>query len=167
MQIGMIGLGRMGANMVIRLMRAEHACVVYDRNAQEVTNLEKQGATGAASLKEFISELEEPHVIWMMLPAAVVDTTLKELMPLLQAEDIIIDGGNSYYHDDIRRAAELEKLVRHDGAHEVQAHVFCPRIAASVPVESGERGLAARFQVGAEYVLRAARERSGECCRPG
>ena len=109
MQIGMIGLGRMGANMVIRLMRAEHACVVYDRNAQEVTNLEKQGATGAASLKEFISELEEPHVIWMMLPAAVVDTTLKELMPLLQAEDIIIDGGNSYYHDDIRRAAELEE----------------------------------------------------------
>jgi len=113
MQIGMIGLGRMGANMVTRLMRAGHACVVYDRNQEAVTGLEKQGATGATSLKEFVSELEEPRVVWMMLPAAIVDPVLEELTLLLQPDDIIVDGSNSYYHDDIRRANELEKYEIH------------------------------------------------------
>lgn len=113
MQIGMIGLGRMGANMATRLMRAGHACIVYDRSEQAVKDMEKQGATGATSLKEFVSELEEPRVVWMMLPAAVVDPVLKELAELLKPEDIVIDGGNSYYHDDIRRAVELEKYEVH------------------------------------------------------
>lgn len=113
MQIGMIGLGRMGANMVTRLMRAEHACVVYDRNQQAVADLETKGATGTASLEEFVSKLEEPRAVWLMLPAAIVDSVLKELTTLLQPEDIIIDGGNSYYHDDIRRANELYKYNIH------------------------------------------------------
>ncbi len=113
MQIGMIGLGRMGANMSTRLMRAEHACIVYDRNKRTIAKLERQGAQGAVSLKEFVAKLEEPRVVWMMLPAAIVDSVLKELASLLQPEDIVIDGGNSYYHDDIRRAAELEKYGIH------------------------------------------------------
>lgn len=109
MQIGMIGLGRMGANMVTRIQRVGHVCVVYDRNAQAVVNLEKQGATGANSLNDLVIKLEQPRAIWMMLPAAIVDTVLDELAPLLESGDIVIDGGNSYYHDDIRRAAKLGK----------------------------------------------------------
>jgi 6-phosphogluconate dehydrogenase len=112
-KIGMVGLGRMGANISLRLLRAGHACVVYDRNAQAVTDLEKQGAVSATSLADFVSKLETPRAIWLMLPAAVVDSVLKELTPLLQRDDIVIDGGNSYYHDDIRRAGELEKSGIH------------------------------------------------------
>ena len=113
MQIGMIGLGRMGANMTLRLMRAGQNCVVYDQNTKAVSELEKQGATGASSLADFVSKLDKPRAIWMMLPAAIVDKVLGELTPLLQSGDILIDGGNSYYHDDIRRAAELEKSGIH------------------------------------------------------
>ncbi len=113
MKLGMIGLGRMGANMTVRLLRSGQSCVIYDRNTQAVTDLEKQGATGAISLADFVSKLDAPRAIWLMLPAAVVDSLLVDLIPLLQPGDIIIDGGNSYYHDDIRRAGELEKSGIH------------------------------------------------------
>jgi 6-phosphogluconate dehydrogenase len=107
MQVGMIGLGRMGANMVRRLERDGHACVVYDRNARAVTDLAAEGAQGAASLAEFVDRLSKPRAVWMMVPAAVVDASINELMPLLEPDDIVIDGGNSYYIDDIRRAKDL------------------------------------------------------------
>ncbi|MEJ2549634.1 MAG: decarboxylating 6-phosphogluconate dehydrogenase [Anaerolineales bacterium] len=113
MQIGMIGLGRMGANMTIRLMRAGHDCVVYDQNAQAAVDLVKQGAVSAASLGELVDKLEAPRAIWFMLPAAVVDKVLEDLKPLLKAGDIVVEGGNSYYHDDIRRAANLEPTGIH------------------------------------------------------
>ena len=108
MELGMIGLGRMGASMVQRLMKAGHACVVYDMSANAVQASVKQGATGAGSLEEFVQKLSKPRAVWLMVPAGVVDETLGKLVPLLDADDIIIDGGNSYYHDDIRRAGELK-----------------------------------------------------------
>ena len=107
MQIGMIGLGRMGANMVRRLLRAKHRCVVYDRNAAAVQALVTEGAVGAESLNDFVAKLEQPRAIWLMIPAALVDATLADLAAIVSADDIIIDGGNSYYVDDIRRANEL------------------------------------------------------------
>lgn len=107
MQIGMIGLGRMGANMVRRLLRAKHDCVVYDRNPEAVHNLVAEGAAGAGSLQEFVEKLEQPRAIWLMIPAALVDQSLEELATLVGMDDILIDGGNSYYIDDIRRAREL------------------------------------------------------------
>ena len=108
MQIGMIGLGRMGANMVRRLLRGGHECVVYDANVGNVKQLAGEGATGAASQDDFVRKLKTPRAVWLMLPAAVVDGTLNELAPRLQKDDIVIDGGNSYYIEDIRRAKELE-----------------------------------------------------------
>ncbi len=114
MQLGMIGLGRMGANMVRRLMKNGHECVVYDRNTDAVKELAGEGAVGAASLDEFIGKLKTPKAVWLMLPAAVVDASLKDLSARLNAGDIVIDGGNSYYIDDIRRAKELaEKGIRY------------------------------------------------------
>jgi 6-phosphogluconate dehydrogenase len=107
MQLGMVGLGRMGANMVRRLVRGGHECVVFDANAANVKQLASEGAVGASSLDDFIHKLKTPRAVWLMLPAAVVDGTLKELAPKLQKDDIVIDGGNSYYIDDIRRAKEL------------------------------------------------------------
>ncbi|MGC1107709.1 MAG: decarboxylating 6-phosphogluconate dehydrogenase [Candidatus Acidiferrales bacterium] len=107
MQIGMVGLGRMGANMVRRLMRGGHQCVVFDMNAANVKQLAGEGAAGANSLDEFVKKLNKPRAIWMMVPAGVVDATLKELSPRLESGDIVIDGGNSYYIDDIRRAKDL------------------------------------------------------------
>jgi 6-phosphogluconate dehydrogenase len=108
MQIGMIGLGRMGANMVRRLLRGGHECVVFDANVGNVKQLAGEGAIGASSLDDFVGKLKTPRAVWLMLPAAVVDGMLKELTPRLQKDDIVIDGGNSYYIDDIRRARELE-----------------------------------------------------------
>jgi len=108
MQLGMIGLGRMGANMVRRLMRAGHQCVVFDMNPENVKALAGEGAVGAASLDDFIAKLNPPRAAWLMVPAAVVDNTLRDLAARTQAGDVIIDGGNSYYVDDIRRAAELK-----------------------------------------------------------
>lgn len=105
MQIGMIGLGRMGSNMVRRLVRGGHECVVYDRDAQAARKLQDQGAMGASSIEAMISQLAAPRALWLMLPAAVVDDMLATLFPLLQPGDIIIDGGNSYYRDDIQRGA--------------------------------------------------------------
>jgi 6-phosphogluconate dehydrogenase len=107
MQLGMIGLGRMGANMVRRLIKNGHTCVVFARSQESVSKLAKEKAVGAASLADFVKKLETPRAIWLMIPAAVVDETIDELLPLLDAGDIIIDGGNSYYVDDIRRAKEL------------------------------------------------------------
>jgi len=113
MEIGMIGLARMGANMVRRLLRGGHHCVAYDRNAESVAALVKEGAVGASSLEEFAEKLNGPKAIWLMIPAALVDATLEDLSPLVASDDIVIDGGNSYYIDDIRRATELKKKGIH------------------------------------------------------
>ena len=107
MQIGMIGLGRMGANMVRRLLNGGHQCVVFDRSPKVVTELTEEKAIGSSSLAEFVKKLTKPRAVWLMVPAAVVDKTIADLLPHLEAEDILIDGGNSYYIDDIRRAKEL------------------------------------------------------------
>jgi 6-phosphogluconate dehydrogenase len=117
MELGMIGLGRMGTNMVRRLMKAGHQCVVYDLNAEVVQALAKDGAVGTTSLEEFAKKLKSPRAVWMMVPAAVVDPTLKTLVSVLESDDVVIDGGNSYYHDDISRAAELKRK----GIHYVDA----------------------------------------------
>ena len=113
MQLGMIGLGRMGANMVRRLINKGHNCVVFDRSPQVVSELVKEKATGAASVAEFVKKLEKPRAIWLMVPAAVVDQTIADLLPHLDAGDILIDGGNSYYIDDIRRAKELSPKLHY------------------------------------------------------
>ena len=108
MQLGMIGLGRMGANMVRRLMKAGHKCVVYDVTPAAVDGLAKEGATGAKSLEDFVAKLDGPRAIWLMVPAAYVDSTIEKLVPLLAKGDILIDGGNSYYRDDVDRAKALQ-----------------------------------------------------------
>jgi 6-phosphogluconate dehydrogenase len=108
MQLGVLGLGRMGANIARRLMRAGHTCVVYDVNPKAVEMMASEGATGGASLADFVAKLTPPRAIWMMLPAAYVDQTIAALRPLVERDDILIDGGNSFFQDDLRRAAELE-----------------------------------------------------------
>ncbi|HEY5016898.1 MAG TPA: decarboxylating 6-phosphogluconate dehydrogenase [Streptosporangiaceae bacterium] len=113
MQLGMIGLGRMGSNLVRRLMRDGHHCVAYDVSAKAVEALEAEGANGATTLADFVAKLEKPRAIWIMVPAAVVQPTLDDLRPLLEPGDIVIDGGNSYYRDDLDRAKQL--IV--DGIH--------------------------------------------------
>jgi 6-phosphogluconate dehydrogenase len=115
MQLGMIGLGRMGANLVRRLMRDGHRCVAYDVSPDAIKSLAAEGATGAESLADFVAKLDKPRNIWIMVPAGVVDRTLEELRPLLEADDVVIDGGNSYYRDDITRAKDLKA----DGIHYV------------------------------------------------
>ena len=113
MQLGMIGLGRMGGNMVRRLMKAGHDCVVFDHAAAAVQVLAADGATGAASLAAFVQQLARPRAVWLMVPAGVVDATLADLVPLLEPGDTLIDGGNSYYVDDLRRAGELKARELH------------------------------------------------------
>src|SRR5215469_9317980 len=108
MQLGMVGLGRMGANMVRRLMKNGHNCVVFDMSQKSVAELAGEGATGSSSIQDFIGKLQKPRAIWLMIPAAVVDSTIAEIAPHLEAGDILIDGGNSYYIDDIRRSNELQ-----------------------------------------------------------
>jgi 6-phosphogluconate dehydrogenase len=140
MQLGMIGLGRMGANMVRRLGRAGHDCVVYDVHAEAVQTLAGEGATGATSLPAFVKALARPRAIWLMVPAAAVDRTLHDLVPLLEKDDVVIDGGNSHYHDDIRRAGELQPR----GVHYVDVGTsggvwglergFCLMIGGEAPV---------------------------------
>ena len=107
MQLGMIGLGRMGANMVRRLIRKGHDCVVFDRSPQVVNDLAKENAVGSGSLADLVKKLQKPRALWLMVPAAVVDQTIADLLPYLEAGDVLTDGGNSYYVDDIRRAKEL------------------------------------------------------------
>ncbi|MBM3673155.1 MAG: decarboxylating 6-phosphogluconate dehydrogenase [Actinobacteria bacterium] len=113
MQLGMIGLGRMGANLVRRLMHGGHGCVAFDVVPDAVKTLEGEGATGATDLADFVAKLTKPRAIWIMVPAGVVDSTLAELIPLLDKGDIVIDGGNSYYLDDLRRAVELKERGIH------------------------------------------------------
>ncbi|MGA8272185.1 MAG: decarboxylating 6-phosphogluconate dehydrogenase [Candidatus Sulfotelmatobacter sp.] len=113
MQIGMIGMGRMGANMVRRLIKSGHDCVVFDQSAKAVNELVKENAIGSASLQDLVSKLAKPRALWLMIPAAVVDETIADLLPHLDAGDTLIDGGNSYYVDDIRRAKELAKKKIH------------------------------------------------------
>jgi 6-phosphogluconate dehydrogenase len=113
MQLGMVGLGRMGANMVRRLIRGGHQCVVYDRAPQAVKDLVKEKAVGADSAADLVKKLAKPRAVWLMVPAAVVDKTIAEFVPLLESGDILIDGGNSYYVDDIRRAKELASKKIH------------------------------------------------------
>ena len=107
MELGMIGLGRMGSNMVRRLVKRSHRCVVYDKSTAAVSDLVQEKAVGASSLADFVKKLQKPRAIWLMVPAAIVDEMIGDLMPHLEAEDILIDGGNSYYVDDIRRGKEL------------------------------------------------------------
>ncbi len=113
MQLGIIGLGRMGANMAIRLMNGGHECIVYDSHAEPVQELVKRGAKGSTDLAAFVKNLSKPRAAWLMVPAAAVDPVLVSLTPLLEADDIVVDGGNSYYHDDIRRAAQLKTAGIH------------------------------------------------------
>src|SRR5260370_10569934 len=113
MQLGMIGLGRMGANMVRRLLKAGHQCVVFDRSPKVVEDLVKEKAVGAPSLQGFVKKLEKPRAVWLMVPAAVVDATIADLLAYLEPGDILIDGGNSYYVDDIRRAKALASKQIH------------------------------------------------------
>jgi len=108
MQIGMIGLGRMGANMVRRLMRDGHECVVYNRQPEAIAKLADEGAVGAESWEDFVAKLEPPRAIWMMVPAAAVDDVIAALLDLLEPDDVLVDGGNSYYRDDIHRADDFE-----------------------------------------------------------
>jgi 6-phosphogluconate dehydrogenase len=114
MQLGMVGLGRMGSNMVRRLMKGGHRCVVIDRIPKAVEDLAKEGASGASSLEEFVKKLDKPRAIWLMVPAGIVDEAIGNLLPFLEAGDTLIDGGNSYYVDDRRRAGELaSKGIHH------------------------------------------------------
>jgi 6-phosphogluconate dehydrogenase len=113
MQLGMVGLGRMGANMVRRLMRAGHTCVVYDVNAGAVTALQGEGATGSESMEDFVAKLESPKATWVMVPAGYTGDTVTKLAALMSPGDIVIDGGNSHYHDDIARAAKLKEQGLH------------------------------------------------------
>jgi len=107
MQLGMVGLGRMGANMVRRLLKGGHECVVFDMSPKAVSELTAERAVGSASLADLVKKLEKPRAVWLMVPAAAVDKTISDLLPALEPDDILIDGGNSYYIDDIRRAKEL------------------------------------------------------------
>ncbi len=113
MQLGMIGLGRLGSDLVRRLMRDGHRCVTYDRNPDVVKALAAVGAAGAEGLADFVAKLDKPRNIWIMVPAGVVESTVSQLRPLLDPDDIVIDGGNSYYRDDITRAKDLKR----DGIH--------------------------------------------------
>jgi 6-phosphogluconate dehydrogenase len=113
MQLGMIGLGRMGANMVRRLLKAGHQCVVFDRSPRVVEELVKEKALGTSSLRDLVNKLEKPRAVWLMVPAAVVDAMIADLLPYLEPGDILIDGGNSYYVDDIRRGKELASKQIH------------------------------------------------------
>ncbi|MEO8622496.1 MAG: phosphogluconate dehydrogenase (NAD(+)-dependent, decarboxylating) [bacterium] len=129
MQLGMIGLGRMGANMVRRLMQGGHACVVFDAQPKAVKALVAEAATGADSLDDFIAKLSTPRVVWLMVPAAVVDETLDTLLPRLSAGDVVVDGGNSYYRDDLKRAQRLASAAIH--------HVDCGTSGGVLGLERG------------------------------
>src|SRR6516225_12312986 len=113
MQLGMVGLGRMGANMVRRLIRGGHECVVFDMSAKAVDDLAKEKAIGSSSLADLVKKLKAPRAVWLMVPAAVVDQTIADLLPHLEPGDTLIDGGNSFYIDDIRRAKELSPRKIH------------------------------------------------------
>ena len=143
MQIGMIGMGRMGANMVRRLLKGGHDCVAFDRNVELSKAVEKEGARATATLKDLVAALKPPRVVWVMVPASVVDYVIADLRPMLQKGDILIDGGNSHYHEDIRRADELKT----SGIHYVDVgtsggvlgfeHGFCLMIGGEKDIVGG------------------------------
>jgi 6-phosphogluconate dehydrogenase len=155
MQIGMIGLGRMGANMVRRLLAGDHRCVVYARSADAVAELARAGAVGTASLVDLVKMLETPRAIWLMLPAAAVDATIGELLPHLTPGDILVDGGNSYYIDDIRRARELGQRGLHyldvgtSGGVWGRERGYCLMIGGEPPVVAHLDPIFARLAPGA------------------
>jgi 6-phosphogluconate dehydrogenase len=156
MQIGMIGLGRMGSNMVRRLLAAGHECVVFDRHAAAVAALVQSRAKGAASAGELVAALHRPRVVWIMIPAGAVDSAIAELVPLLDADDVIVDGGNSHYVDDLRRAEQLSA----DGVHYVDVGVsggvwglangFCQMIGGEPAVVSRLQPIFASLAPGAD-----------------
>ena len=167
MKLGMIGLGRMGSNMVRRLLGAGHECVVFDVHPQAALDLAKAGATGARSLGELVAKLETPRAIWIMVPAAAVDATLGELAPLLSPDDAVIDGGNSYYHDDIRRAQNLGQR----GIHYVDVGTsggvwgfergYCQMIGGATPVVKRLDGIFAALAPGLDEAAKAPRDDNG------
>ena len=168
MQLGMIGLGRMGANMVSRLLKGGHSCVVYDSSAQAVETLAKQGAVGTTTLADFAKNLTKPRAIWMMVPTGVVDKVIENLLPFLESGDILIDGGNSYYIDDIRRAKELSAK----GVHYVDVGTsggvwglergYCMMIGGETPIVQHLDPIFATLAPGRGDILRTpGREKAG------
>ena len=160
MQLAMIGLGRMGASMVRRLIANGHDCIVHDVQPAAVAALEKEGATGAATLADMVARTAPPRAIWLMVPAAVVDHTLEQLMPLLERGDIVIDGGNSYYRDDIRRAESLSALGHHyvdvgtSGGVAGLDRGYCLMIGGEAPVVERLTPIFAALAPGVGTVLR-------------
>ena len=174
MQLGMIGLGRMGANMVRRLIKGGHQCVVFDLSPKAVEELVKEKAVGASSFAEFVKNLPKPRAVWLMVPAAVVDKTIAELLPLLERGDILIDGGNSYYIDDIRRAKELGPR----GIHYVDVGTsggvwglergYCMMIGGEAEVVKRLEPIFARLAPGAGDIARTpGREKTGGTAEQG
>ena len=174
MQLGMIGLGRMGANMVRRLLKGGHRCVVFDRSPDAINDLVKEKAVGASSLQEFAKNLEKPRAVWLMVPAAVVDKTIADLVPYLEAGDILIDGGNSYYVDDIQRAKELASKRIHyvdvgtSGGVWGLERGYCMMIGGEPEVVKHLDPILARLAPGAGYVPRTpGREKVGGTAEHG
>src|SRR5437762_339404 len=173
MQLGMIGLGRMGANMVRRVMRAGHLSVVYDRSAEAVSALAKDGAAGAASLREFVSKLSAPRVICLMVPAAVVDSSIAELLPLLSEGDTVIDGGNSHYQDSVARAQRLAAGKMHfidmgtSGGVWGLERGFCLMIGGETDVVTRLDPIFAALAPGAESVPRTPGRKTGDSAERG
>jgi 6-phosphogluconate dehydrogenase len=174
MQLGMIGLGRMGANMVRRLLKGGHQCVVFDRSPKAVQELTQERAVGAASLADFVKKLEQPRAVWLMVPAAAVDQSIADLLPLLEPGDTVIDGGNSYYIDDIRRA----KALARKGVHYVDVGTsggvwglergYCMMIGGEPEVVKRLDPIFARLAPGAGDIARTpGRERSDGTAEQG
>jgi len=173
-QLGMIGLGRMGANMVRRLLKAGHRCVVFDRSPEAVNDLAKDHAAGAGSIADLVVQLDKPRAIWLMVPAAVVEKTIADILPLLEAGDTLIDGGNSYYIDDIRRAKELSPK----GIHYVDVGTsggvwglergYCMMIGGDPEVVRRLDSIFATLAPGSGNIARTpGREQLGETCERG
>jgi 6-phosphogluconate dehydrogenase len=142
MQIAMVGLGRMGANMTRRLLRGGHECVVFNRSPQQVQALVREGALGATDLKDLVNKLVRPRAIWLMVPAAAVDETISQLVPDLETGDTVIDGGNSYYVDDIRRAKELFERFSSRGEADYQDKLLSAmrfQFGGHIEVPAGEQ----------------------------
>jgi 6-phosphogluconate dehydrogenase len=160
MQLGMIGLGRMGASMVRRLLARGHECVVYDVRPDSVALLQKEGAVGAASLQEMVAKMTPPRAIWMMVPAAIVDEELGRLVAELEPGDIVVDGGNSHYHDDIRRAKELDAAGLHyvdvgtSGGIAGQERGYCLMIGGEAEVVARLRPIFAALAPGVDAAPR-------------
>jgi 6-phosphogluconate dehydrogenase len=174
MQIGMLGLGRMGANMARRLMQAGHECVAFDVSPEAVQKLVSEGATGGTSMEDFVHKLAKPRAVWMMLPAAIVDSVLDTLSPLLEPGDIVIDGGNSYYQDDIERAGELSQKSLHfvdvgtSGGVWGLERGFCLMIGGEAPIVSHLDPIFAALAPGIDSAPRTpGREKAGGTAESG